>query len=45
MDAYLHTENLKLYRKVLDETNDEAKRKILLKLIRKELEEGRKQNN
>ena len=34
---FLHTENLKLYRKVLDETTDEVKRKSVAELIRNEL--------
>lgn len=38
MEKFIHDENLKLYRKVLDETNDEGKRKALLELIRNELE-------
>ncbi|WP_200941129.1 hypothetical protein [Afipia sp. Root123D2] len=37
MDRFIHTESLKLYRKVLDETTDESKRKLLLELIRDEM--------
>ncbi|WP_200941145.1 hypothetical protein [Afipia sp. Root123D2] len=37
MDNFIHTENLKLFRKVLDETTDESKRKCLLELIRDEM--------
>lgn len=37
MDRFIHTENLKLYRKVLGETTEEGKRKALLDLIRDEL--------
>ena len=38
MDRFIHTENLKLYRKALAETSDTDKRRTLLELIRKEEE-------
>jgi|EndMetStandDraft_8_1072994.scaffolds.fasta_scaffold283903_1 hypothetical protein len=37
MEEFIHTENLKLYRKVLAETTEEKKRLSLLELIRDEL--------
>lgn len=37
MENFIHTENLKLYRKVLAETTDEGKRASLLELIRDEV--------
>jgi hypothetical protein len=37
MDRYIHEQNLLNYRKVLSETNDPAKRQILLALIASEL--------
>jgi hypothetical protein len=33
MEKFVHSENLKLYRKVLAETTDEQKRQTLLKLL------------
>jgi hypothetical protein len=33
MENFVHSENLKLYRKVLAETTDEQKRQTLLKLL------------
>ncbi len=37
MENFIHIENLKLYRKVLSETTDDAKRKSLIELIRNEM--------
>ena len=45
MEEFLHTENLKLYRKVLDETTDEVKRKSVAELIRNELAKESKPTN
>jgi hypothetical protein len=45
MEEFLHTENLKLYRKVLDETTDEVKRKSVAELIRNELAKEPKPTN
>lgn len=42
MDQFIHTENLKLYRKVLAETTDEGKRKSRLELIRDEIAKDQK---
>ena len=36
MHRYVHEENIHLYRKVLAETTDEDKRKIILKLLAEE---------
>lgn len=36
MDRYIHEQNLVNYRKVLSETTDPAKRKILLELLASE---------
>jgi hypothetical protein len=33
MQNFVHRENLKLYRKLLTETTDEEKRRVLLKLL------------
>lgn len=33
MEEFVHGENLKLYRKLLDETTDAEKRQILLRLL------------
>jgi hypothetical protein len=33
MEEFVHSENLKLYRKMLAETTDEQKRQTLLKLL------------
>jgi hypothetical protein len=33
MEEFVHSENLKLYRKMLAETTDERKRQTLLKLL------------
>ena len=41
MEKFVHTENLKLYRKLLAETTDEQKRRTLLKLLAEE--EAKKQ--
>ena len=37
LDRYIHEQNLALYRKVLSETTDPAKRQILLKLLSDEM--------
>lgn len=37
MEKFIHSENLRLYRKALAETTDEGKRKSLLELIRDEV--------
>ena len=37
MEEFVHSENLKLYRKVLSETIDDEKRKQLIALIRDEV--------
>jgi len=42
MENFIHTENLKLYRKVLAETTEEGKRNLLLELIRDEVAKERK---
>lgn len=36
MDRYIHEQNLALYRKVLSETTEPAKRQMVLKLIAEE---------
>ncbi len=36
MKEFVHRENLKLYRKLLDETTDAQKRIVLLKLLAEE---------
>ena len=36
MQRYVHNENILLYRKLLAETTDEEKRKIILKLLAEE---------
>lgn len=33
MDRFVHSENIKLYRKLLTETTDAQKRQMLLKLL------------
>ena len=45
MEKFLHTENLKLYRKALDETTDQVKRKSIAELIRNELAKEPKPKN
>ncbi len=37
MDHYIHDENLRLYQKVLADTTEISKRKMLLDLIRDEM--------
>ncbi|MGA2292011.1 hypothetical protein [Bradyrhizobium sp.] len=36
MDKFIHRENLKLYRKLLAETTDVQKRRMILKLLAEE---------
>ena len=36
MEKFVHSENIKLYRKLLAETTDEQKRQTLLKLLAEE---------
>lgn len=45
MDKFIHSENVKLYRKALDETTDDSKRQMLLDLIRDELAKTPKPKN
>lgn len=38
MEKFVHDQNLAHYRRVLSQTTDDAKRKVLLELIQAELE-------
>ena len=43
MEQFIHQENLALYRKKLAETEDEAQRKIILKLLAEEEAKDKRQ--